>query len=121
VVTQLHQFTRPITLACNQYIQYLLTVANSSVPNRYTYGGYNLGGTNFLHHTIHPSQPMVLHFAPKDPIWSRAYKIPPTILKFKVKKPMMSHSDHMAIYHAIYLHLERAIDLSLVIRLTRRD
>jgi hypothetical protein len=33
VVTQLHQLTGPITLACDRYIQYLLTGANPSVLN----------------------------------------------------------------------------------------
>jgi hypothetical protein len=38
VVTQLHQFTGPITLACDRYIQYLLTGANPSVLNQHGRG-----------------------------------------------------------------------------------
>jgi hypothetical protein len=33
VVTQLHQFTGPITPACDWYIQYLIAEANPSVLN----------------------------------------------------------------------------------------
>jgi hypothetical protein len=33
VVTQLHQFTGPITPACDRYIQYLLVGGNPSVFN----------------------------------------------------------------------------------------
>jgi hypothetical protein len=33
VVTQLHQLTGPITLACDRYVQYLLAGANPSVLN----------------------------------------------------------------------------------------
>jgi hypothetical protein len=33
VVTKLHQLTRPITPACDRYIQYLLVGANPSVLN----------------------------------------------------------------------------------------
>jgi hypothetical protein len=38
VVTQLHHLTGPITPACDQYVQYLLTGANPSVLNRYRRG-----------------------------------------------------------------------------------
>jgi hypothetical protein len=35
VVTQLHQFTGPISATCDQYVQYLLAGANPSVLNRH--------------------------------------------------------------------------------------
>jgi hypothetical protein len=38
VVTQLHQLTGPITLACDRYVQYLLAGANPSVLNRHRRG-----------------------------------------------------------------------------------
>jgi hypothetical protein len=38
VVTQLHQLTGPITLACDRYVQYFLAVANPSVLNRHRRG-----------------------------------------------------------------------------------
>jgi hypothetical protein len=38
VVTQLHQPTGPITLACDWYVQYMLTGANPSVLNRHKRG-----------------------------------------------------------------------------------
>jgi hypothetical protein len=48
MVIQLHQFTGPISPACDQYIQYLLTGANPSVLNRHR-RGYNLGGADLPH------------------------------------------------------------------------
>jgi hypothetical protein len=38
LVMQLHQLTRPITSACDRYIQYLLTGANPSVLNWHIWG-----------------------------------------------------------------------------------
>jgi hypothetical protein len=38
IVTQLHQLTGPISPACDQYIQYLLTGVNPSVLNRHRRG-----------------------------------------------------------------------------------
>jgi hypothetical protein len=38
MVTQLHQFTGPISRACDRYVQYLLTGANPSVLNRHRRG-----------------------------------------------------------------------------------
>jgi hypothetical protein len=38
VVTQLHQLTGPISLACDRYVQYLLTGTNPSVLNRHRRG-----------------------------------------------------------------------------------
>jgi hypothetical protein len=38
VVTQLHQFTRPISSAYDRYIQYLLTGINPSVLNQHRRG-----------------------------------------------------------------------------------
>jgi putative hemolysin len=35
VVTQLYQLTEPITSACDRYVQYLLTEANTLVLNRH--------------------------------------------------------------------------------------
>jgi hypothetical protein len=34
-------------------------------------GGYNLGGADLPHHTLRPSQPMILHFSPKGPARSQ--------------------------------------------------
>jgi hypothetical protein len=57
----LHQFTGPISPACDQYIQYLVAGANPSVLNRHR-RGYKLGCVSFSHHSPHPSQPMVIRF-----------------------------------------------------------
>jgi hypothetical protein len=38
MVTQLHQLTRPISPACDRYIQYLLVGANPLVLNRHRWG-----------------------------------------------------------------------------------
>jgi hypothetical protein len=38
MVTQLHQLTRPISPACDMYVQYLLAGANPSVLNRHRRG-----------------------------------------------------------------------------------
>jgi hypothetical protein len=38
MVTQLHQLTGPITLACDRYVQYLLTGANRTVLNQHRRG-----------------------------------------------------------------------------------
>jgi hypothetical protein len=38
MVTQLHQFTGPISPACDRYVKYLLTGANPSVINRHRWG-----------------------------------------------------------------------------------
>jgi hypothetical protein len=38
VVTHLHQLTGPILLACDRYVQYLLTGANPLVLNRHRRG-----------------------------------------------------------------------------------
>jgi hypothetical protein len=38
MVIQLHQLTWPISLACDRYVQYLLTGANPSVLNRHRWG-----------------------------------------------------------------------------------
>jgi hypothetical protein len=50
IVTQLLQLTRPISLACDRYVQYLLVVTNPrSLID--TGGGYNLGGAGLPHTT----------------------------------------------------------------------
>jgi hypothetical protein len=61
VEDRLHQFTGSITLACDQYIQYLLAgLTQRSLTDMD--GSYNLGGAGFPHDTPLPSQPMVLRF-----------------------------------------------------------
>jgi hypothetical protein len=49
MVTQLHQLTGHISSACNRYVQYLLTGANSSVLNRHKWGATILGGVGLPH------------------------------------------------------------------------
>jgi hypothetical protein len=51
---QTTRFTEPISPACGQYVQYLLTGVNPSVLNRHR-RGYNLGGASFPHTTPWPS------------------------------------------------------------------
>jgi hypothetical protein len=67
---KLHWFTRPISPACDQYVQYLLTgPTHRSLTN--TGGGYNLGGVDLPHHTPRPSQSTILRFSPKSLAWSQ--------------------------------------------------
>jgi hypothetical protein len=49
------RLTGPISLACDWYVQYLLTGANRTVLNQHT-KGYNLGGAS-LPHTHSPTFP----------------------------------------------------------------
>jgi hypothetical protein len=48
MVTQLHQLTRPISPACDRYVQYLLAGVNRTVLNQHR-RGYNLGGAGLPH------------------------------------------------------------------------
>jgi hypothetical protein len=52
VVTQLHQLTGPITPACDQYVQYLLTGANPSVLNRHRWGLQSWRCRLSTHHSL---------------------------------------------------------------------
>jgi hypothetical protein len=62
----LTNITWPITLACDQYVQYLLVGANHrSLTN--TGGGYNLGDLSLPHRSPQPSQPMILRFPLRAP------------------------------------------------------
>jgi hypothetical protein len=83
----------------------------------------NLGGADFPQHSSRPSQPMILRFPPKGPTRSPLYNIPPTILKLRIKGPMVItwSSDHSTVYRDLHLRLAKAIDLSLAIGLIRMD
>jgi hypothetical protein len=88
-----------------------------------TDGGYKLGGANFPHHTLCPSQPTVLRFKPKSLIQFPVYKIPPMIPKFRFRGPkaITWYFDHTTIYRGLHLRLAKTIDLSLAIGSTRMD
>jgi hypothetical protein len=95
----LHRFTGPITPACDQYVQYLLTGTNSSVLNRHR-RGYNLGGAGFPHHSPRSSQPTVLRFPSMGPARSQVNNTSPIKPKFEFKEPMTVtwFSNLLAIY-----------------------
>jgi hypothetical protein len=88
-----------------------------------TGGGYNLGGANFSHTTLQPSQPVVSTFHLRAPPDLQFNHIPPIKLKFKFKDPMTAtwSSNHSAIYRGLHLCLAKANDLFLVIGFTRID
>jgi hypothetical protein len=72
VVTQLHQLTRPITPACDRYVQYLLTGANPSVLNRHRHGLQSCRSRLSTYHSL--TFPIDgLHFPPKGPVQSLVY------------------------------------------------
>jgi hypothetical protein len=55
LMNELLRFTRPITPACDWYVQYLLAGTNRSVLNWHS-EGYNLEGAGLPYHTPWPSQ-----------------------------------------------------------------
>jgi hypothetical protein len=62
LMNKLHQFTRPISPACDQYVQYLLVgVIYWSLTN--IDGDCKLIGAGFPHHSPRSSQPMVHCFS----------------------------------------------------------
>jgi hypothetical protein len=67
---QTNRLTGPISLAYDQYVQYLFVGVNPSVLNRHRQG-YNIGGASLPHHTSQPSQLIVLHFLSKGPVRSQ--------------------------------------------------
>jgi hypothetical protein len=114
--------TGPISPACDQYIQYLLTrPTHRSLTD--TSGGYRLEGIDFPHTTLRPSQPSVLPFPPKGPVRSPVYLKSTTGFKVQVKGPMAAtwSSNHSAIYRNLRLCLAITNDLSLVIGSSRID
>jgi hypothetical protein len=70
---QATRLTGPISLACDQYVQYLLTGVNPSVLNQHRWG---LQPWKCRLATSHPrpSQLTTLYFPPKDPAWSQVIK-----------------------------------------------
>jgi hypothetical protein len=73
VVTQLHPLTGPISPSCDQYVQYLLTGANSSVLNRHWRGLQPWRCRLSPHHTARPSQPTVSAFHLRAPLGLRLF------------------------------------------------
>jgi hypothetical protein len=64
------RLTGPISPACDQYVQYLLTGANPSVVNRHRRELHPCM-CRFSNTTPRPSQPTVLHFPPNGPAQSQ--------------------------------------------------
>jgi hypothetical protein len=116
VITKLHQLTGPITLSCDQYVQYLLSGANPSVLND-TGGGYSLRGVGLPHTTPRPSQLTVSTFHPRAPPCLQFSHKLPKVSKFKFRGSMdaMWSSDHSSIYRDLHLRLAIANELSLAI------
>jgi hypothetical protein len=114
------RLTGPITPACDQYIQYLLTGPNSSVLNWYR-RGYNLGGVSFPHHTLRPSQVMVLRFPPKGPIRSQIiqhqHKSLVNVMRSTYHQPVVFWS--LDIYRSLYLCLAMANVIQILARSSR--
>jgi hypothetical protein len=54
LTSRLHRFTGPISPACDQYVQYLLVIANPSVRNRHIWG-LQSWRSRLPHHTPRPS------------------------------------------------------------------
>jgi hypothetical protein len=89
VDNKLHQFTGPITPACDRYVQYLL--ARDNLLCLIDIGGcYNHGGVNLSHHTPRPSQLMVLRFPPKGPAQSQVNN--PTL--FQLNQDVINPKSH---------------------------
>jgi hypothetical protein len=76
------RFTRPISPACDRYIQYLLTGANLTTLNRHRWG-YNLEGDDFPCTTPWPSRPDV-SLSPSGPTRSPFNPVPAIKPKFLV-------------------------------------
>jgi hypothetical protein len=66
--------------------------------------GYNLGGVGFPHDTPHPSQPMVLRFPPKCPVWSQ-------VIQSQHKLLLKCDMKHLSPTHGFSttLHLPKSI------------
>jgi hypothetical protein len=100
------RLTRPISPACDRYVQYLLTGANKW-SLIHIGGGYNLGGTG-LPRTHSPTFPTS---CPHFPL------VAPSSLQFNqvpLTKPQCWVMDPMAIYCSLHLRQAIANDLSLV-------
>jgi hypothetical protein len=54
-------------------------------------GGYNLGGADFSNHTPRSSQPMVLRFSPKRPIWSQVNHL---YICLQLNQEVINHNSH---------------------------
>jgi hypothetical protein len=65
LMNMLHQFTRFISPACDQYVQYLLVGPTHRLINMGR--GYHLGDLGLPHHTPRPSQLMILCFPLRAP------------------------------------------------------
>jgi hypothetical protein len=120
---QTTRLTRPISPACDRYVQYLLTGTNPSVLNWHRRG---LPHRN-LRITIALSPPFPSECSTGPPNWPRLVSILSGIThKFQgssLKGPMSTtwSSDHSAIYRNLHLRLAIASDLSLAIGSTRVD
>jgi hypothetical protein len=99
-----NRLTRPISPACDQYIQYLLTRANSSVLNWHRRGG-NPGGADFPHLNPQPSQPMDLHIPPKSPARYQVINPIPIELEMEQTINLMSGSLHSTSTRSYHLNI----------------
>jgi hypothetical protein len=115
--------TRPLSLVCDRYVQYMLTGVNPSVHNRHRRGLQPLRCWLSTYHS--PTFPTDgLPFPPTGPAWSLVYlKSINYIRVWVLKGPMAAtwSSNHSAIYHNLQLCLGIANDLSLAIGSTRVD
>jgi hypothetical protein len=111
VDNKLHRFTGPITLACDQNVQYLLVGANPSVLNRHRWGLQPWRCRLSTYHSLtFPTDG--LHFPPKGPVWSQAIQNIPKIQRFEYKEHMAAtwSSGHSAMYRIQLLRLAIAND-----------
>jgi hypothetical protein len=114
---QATRFTRPISPACDRYVQYLLMGANRMVPNRHRWG-LQPWRCRFATYPL-PNLPNQLspHF-PSGPARSPFLtKLQHLNQALSFKNPMTAvwSSDHSAIYRSLHLCLSIANDLSLVV------
>jgi hypothetical protein len=116
MVTRLHQLTRPISPACDRYVQYLLAGATErSLID--TGGDYNLGGAG-LPHTHSPIfSTSYLRFPLMAPPDLQFNQVPAINQNFEFKGLMAAtwSFDHSAIYRSLHLCQAIANDLSLVV------
>jgi hypothetical protein len=102
-MNMLHQFTGPISSACDQYVQYLLT----RPPHRSltdTAEGYNFEGFGFLQHSPCPFQPTVIRFPPKSPIRSQVNHPANSLTKPRSDQTLnltsgIHHTTSIILYH----------------------
>jgi hypothetical protein len=121
VVTQLHQLTRPISLACDRYIQYLLTGTNTLVLNRHSRG--------LPHRNLRIATSLYSPFSSECSTGLPNWSCPVSILfdinhmlqgsSLKGHMPATWSFDHSSIYHNLHICLAIANDLSLAIGSTR--